>query len=153
MQDLQRRIDELRQQVENTSDPQVMNALENRARELLSEAKNTQLEPVAQSLFSQIASMSNPSANPNSAAVRGLVRRARIRIEIAGDDDDIDEAIDILADALPLDSRDPDVISLLQQAGSHNGQARQRVQELFERHGVNAPPTTPQPSPGRDDMM
>jgi len=147
MQDLQRRIDELRQEVDNTNDPQAIPALEQKARDLLSEAKNTQLESVAQSLFSQIAGMSNPSGNPNSATVRGLVRRARIRIEIAGDDDDIDEAIDILADALPLDSRDPDVISLLQQAGSHSAQARQRVLELFERHGVNAPPTTQQPDP------
>ena len=154
MQDLQRRIDELRQQVQNNTDPQAIAQLERQARELLSEAKNTPLESAAQALFSQIASASSPSANPNSATVRGLVRRARIRIEIAGDGDDIDEAIDILADALPLDATDPDVITLLQQAGSHDSQARRRVQELFERHGVDAspsqqeasPPEAPQPS-------
>jgi type VI protein secretion system component VasF len=110
MQDLQRRIDELRQQVQDNTDPQAVAGLERQARDLLSEAKNTPLESAAQSLFSQIAGMSSASANPNSAAVRGLVRRARIRIEIAGDEDDIDEAIDILADALPLDPRDRDVI-------------------------------------------
>jgi tetratricopeptide (TPR) repeat protein len=147
MQDLQRRIDELRHQVQNNTDPQAIAQLERQARELLSEAKNTPLEPDAQALFSQIASASSPSANPNSAAVRGLVRRARIRIEIAGDGDDIDEAIDILADALPLDSNDPDVIALLQQAGSHDSQARRRVQELFERHGVDAPPSQETPAP------
>lgn len=159
MQDLQRRIDDLRQQVQNNTDPQAVGNLERQARELLSEAKNTQLESAAQSLFSQIAGMSSASPNPNSAAVRGLVRRARIRIEIAGDDDDIDEAIDILADALPLDSNDPDVISLLQQAGSQNAQARRRVQELFQRHEVDAEPSqsAPEPPPpssqaGNDDV-
>jgi tetratricopeptide (TPR) repeat protein len=147
MQDLQRRIDELRQQVQNNTDPQAITELERQARELLSEAKNTPLESAAQALFSQIASAGSPTANPNSVTVRGLVRRARIRIEIAGDDDDIDEAIDILADALPLDSADPDVIGLLQQAGSHDAQARRRVQELFERHRVDASPSQQQPEP------
>ena len=70
------------------------------------------------------------------------MRRARIRIEIAGDDDDIDEAIDILADALRIDSGNNDVINLLQQAGSHSAQAKQRVQELFERHNVSSAPTS-----------
>lgn len=143
MQDLQRRIDELRQRAQDNDDPQ----LERLARELLSEAKNTPLESAAQQLFSQIAQMSTPGGNPNSATVRGLVRRARIRIEIAGDDDDIDEAIDILADALPLDSKDRDVIALLQQAANHNAQARRRVQELFERHGVSAPVSQQAPPP------
>jgi len=147
MQDLQRRIDELRQQVQNNTDPQAIADLERQARELLSEAKNTELESDAQALFSQIASASSPSANPNSAAVRGLVRRARIRIEIAGDGDDIDEAIDILADAVALDSQEADVIGLLQQAGSHDSQARRRVQELFERHGVDASPSQEKAAP------
>ncbi len=83
MQDLQRRIDELRQQVQNNTDPQAIAQFERQARELLSEAKNTPLESAAQALFSQIASASSPSANPNSATVRGLVRRARIRIELS----------------------------------------------------------------------
>ncbi len=153
MQDLQRRIDELRQQVQNSTDPQAIADFERQARELLSEAKNTELESAAQALFSQIASASSPSANPNSAAVRGLVRRARIRIEIAGDGDDIDEAIDILADALPLDSTDADVIGLLQQAGSHDSQARRRVQELFERHGVEASPSQEKAAPPQQSDM
>jgi tetratricopeptide (TPR) repeat protein len=36
---------------------------------------------------------------------------------------------------------------LLQQAGSHNAQARRRVQELFERHGVDAAPSQQPESP------
>ena len=113
------------------------------------EAKNTPLENRAQELFAEIAgSQSSSSPRPNSAALRGLVRRARIRIEIAGDDDDIDEAIDILSDALRMDSGNGDVISLLQQAGSHSAQAKQRVQDLFNRHNVSsAPSQTPAAAP------
>ena len=141
MQELQRAIEDLRHRAQGTVDAQVLRELEQEARDLLMEAKNTPLENTAQELFAEIAGSQTSSAKPNSAALRGLARRARIRIEIAGDDDDIDEAIDILADALRMDSGNPDVISLLQQAGSHSAQARQRVQELFDRHNVSSAPT------------
>ena len=148
MQDLQRAIEELGRRAKTTADPQARSELEQEARDLLMEAKNTPLEQRAQELFAEIAgSQPSPAAAPNTAALRGLVRRARIRIEIAGDDDDIDEAIDILADALRMDAANEDVISLLQQAGSHSAQARQRVQEIFERQGVRQAPTR-QASPG-----
>ena len=148
MQDLQRAIEELGRRAQTTADPQARSELEQEARDLLMEAKNTPLEQRAQELFAEIAgSQPSPAAAPNTAALRGLVRRARIRIEIAGDDDDIDEAIDILADALRMDAANEDVISLLQQAGSHSAQARQRVQEIFERQGVRQAPTR-QASPG-----
>ena len=138
MQDLQAAIDDLRQRAQNASDPHILAELEQEARDLLTEAKNTPLEGAVQALFSEIAAGS-PSPSVDAVALRGLVRRARIRIEIAGDDDDIDEAIDILADALQLDAGDPDVISLLERAGTHSPQAKQRVQELFERHQVEPP--------------
>ena len=142
MQELQRAIEELRQRAQATTDAQALSELEQEARDLLMEAKNTPLEGKAQELFAEIAgSQSTSSARPNSAALRGLVRRARIRIEIAGDDDDIDEAIDILADALRMDSGNSDVISLLQQAGAHSAQAKQRVQDLFNRHNVSLAPS------------
>ena len=148
MQDLQRAIEELGRRAQTTADQQARSELEQEARDLLMEAKNTPLEQRAQELFAEIAgSQPSPAAAPNTAALRGLVRRARIRIEIAGDDDDIDEAIDILADALRMDAANEDVISLLQQAGSHSAQARQRVQEIFERQGVRQAPTR-QASPG-----
>ena len=153
MQELQRAIEDLRQRAQRTSDAQALRELEQEARDLLMEAKNTPLENRAQELFAEIAGSQSSSPRPNSAALRGLARRARIRIEIAGDDDDIDEAIDILADALRIDSRNNDVISLLQQAGVHNAQARQRVQELFDRHNVSSAPalasSAPQPEPQR----
>ncbi|MCY3866909.1 MAG: hypothetical protein OXG68_15830 [Chloroflexi bacterium] len=142
MQELQRAIEDLRHRAQATTDAQALSELEQEARDLLMEAKNTPLEGKAQELFAEIAgSQSTSSARPNSAALRGLVRRARIRIEIAGDDDDIDEAIDILADALRMDSGNSDVISLLQQAGAHSAQAKQRVQDLFNRHNVSSAPS------------
>ncbi len=141
MQELQRAIDDLRQRARRTTDPHALTELEQEARDLLTEAKNTPLEASAQALFSEIASSSQSGSQSNIAAIRGLVRRARIRIEIAGDDDDIDEAIDILADALQLDPGNPDAINLLRQASRHSAQARQRVQELFARHNIPTSPT------------
>ncbi len=141
MHDLQRAIQDLRQRAQATADPQALSELEQEARDLLMEAKNTPLEQMAQALFAEIAGSQSTQARPNTAALRGLVRRARIRIEIAGDDDDIDEAIDILADALRMDAGNNDVINLLQQAGSHSAQARQRVQEIFDRHDVRSAPS------------
>ena len=150
MQELQRAIDDLRRRA-RSADPTVRGALESEARDLLTEAKNTPLEEAAQALFSELASSAATSGGGNLAAIRGLVRRARIRIEIAGDDDDIDEAIDILAEALQLDPGNGDAISLLQQAGDQNAQTRQRVQELFARHQISATPdqasATPTPAP------
>ncbi len=142
MQDLQRAIEELRQRARATVDSQALRELEQEARDLLMEAKNTPLEQVAQELFAEIAGSQTTQVRPNTAALRGLVRRARIRIEIAGDDDDIDEAIDILADALRMDAGNQDAISLLQQAGAHSAQAKQRVQELFDRHDVRSAPSS-----------
>ncbi len=142
MQELQRAIEELRQRAQGTADPQALSELEREARDLLTEAKNTPLEQTAQALFAEIAGNQTATVRPNTAALRGLVRRARIRIEIAGDDDDIDEAIDILSDALRMDAQSSDVIDLLQRAGAHSAQARQRVQELFNRHGVRSAPST-----------
>ncbi len=142
MQDLQRAIEELRQRARATVDPQTLRELEQEARDLLMEAKNTPLEQMAQELFAEIAGSQTTQVRPNTAALRGLVRRARIRIEIAGDDDDIDEAIDILADALRMDAGNQDAISLLQQAGAHSAQAKRRVQELFDRHDVRSAPSS-----------
>ena len=142
MQDLQRAIEELRQRVRATVDPQMLSELEQEARDLLMEAKNTPLEQVAQDLFAEIAGSQSIQTRPNTTALRGLVRRARIRIEIAGDDDDIDEAIDILSDALRMDPGYQDAISLLQQAGAHSAQAKQRVQDIFARHNVRSAPAS-----------
>lgn len=149
MADLQQRLDDLRRSVQDLpedADSSVVADLEKQARTLLADAKNTPFEADAQSLFGELARLSSPTS-PVSATVRGLLRRARIRIEIAGDDDDIDEAIDILAEALALAPRDPDVAAMLEEAGRNNAQAKQRVTDLFTRHGVERKPATPPRTP------
>lgn len=145
MANLQQRLDDLRQQIQNlgdTPDTNTITQLERLARTLLADAKNTPHEPTAQALFAELARSSNPTS-PTAATVRGLVRRARIRIEIAGDDDDVDEAIDILAEGLALSPQDNDVITLLQDAASRSPQAAQRVNDLFTRYGVQRATTPP----------
>ncbi len=139
MTDLQQRLDSLREQlvsVRASPTPSAISALERTARELLSDAKNTPFESAAQSLFAEIARIGAGGASSSSATVRGLVRRARIRIEIAGDEDDIDEAIDILAEALAVDASDAEVLALLEQAAAYSGQAAQRVSDLCARYGI-----------------
>lgn len=147
---LQQRLDDLRHLIQNASqdsDPNNIPQLERTARALLADAKNTPYEQAAQALSGELARLSNPTS-PAAATVRGLVRRARIRIEIAGDDDDIDEAIDILAEGLALNTQDTDVIGLLQEAANRSPQAAQRVNDLFARYGIqrisqSTPPPTP----------
>lgn len=149
MADLKQRIDDLRRQMMNNGD---LNVLEQQARDLLSEAKNTPDEAAAQALFAELARKSAQPATPTDPAVRGLIRRARIRIEMAGDDDDIDEAIDILTEAIAITPNDPEVISLMQQAAEQMPHAAQRVRDVFARYNVQAaakpqasapPPPTP----------
>lgn len=155
MNTLQQRLDDLRRKLQTLpDDPQAIAQIENAARTLLADAKNTPQEPAAQALFAELARLSNPTS-PTAATVRGLLRRARIRIEIAGDEDDIDEAIDILAEALSLAPQDQDVIALLGQAAERSPQAAQRVNDLFARYGVQRvkpaapapPPEVPRPAP------
>ena len=154
MRDIQQRIDDLRQRMQTASGNQWIE-LERQARTLLSEAKNTKYEEEAQALFAELAQRSREEANPANPAVRGLMRRARIRIEMAGDDDDIDEAIDILTEAVSMNPTDADVIALLQQAAAQNAQAAQRVRDLFNRYGVDAQATpqveSPPPQPNQQD--
>src|SRR6185369_17082582 len=141
---LQERLDDLRQQIQNAAqagESSDITQLERTARTLLTDAKNTAYEAAAQALFGELARLSSPTS-PTAATVRGLVRRARISIEIAGDDDDVDEAIDILAEALELSPQDADVIALLQEAAGRSQQAAQRVNDLYTRYGVERPATT-----------
>ena len=111
MRDLQRRLDDLRRRLQNLTDAAELPALERTARELLSDARNTAYEQDARTLFSDVAKRAAPAPATN-ATVRGLLRRAKIRLEMAGDVDDIDEAIDILTEALAIDPQDADVIAL-----------------------------------------
>jgi hypothetical protein len=151
MTDLQQRLDELRQRIQNLAERNEredisgdVSQVERAARELLSDSKNTPQESAAQALFAEIARLNSP-VSAASAAIRGLLRRARIRIEIAGDDDDIDEAIDSLAEAWAFTPDDEETISLLQSAAEQPPQAGQRVGDLFNRYNINRPTTTARP--------
>ncbi len=146
MPDLQRRIDELRSRLAALgAAPEAgeVAALEHDARSLLTDAKNTPQEGAAQALFAEVARAAGGVPTPSGTMVRGLLRRARIRLDLAGDENEVDDVIDILAEALALSPRDPEVIGLLEQAGDHNAQARQRVSDLFTRHGVPRLPPPP----------
>ncbi|MBE0705545.1 MAG: tetratricopeptide repeat protein, partial [Afipia sp.] len=147
MADLKQRIDDLRRALQNLpeDDPEAASQLEKDARALLTDAKNTPQEAAAQALFAELARAGSPTS-PTAATVRGMVRRARIRIEIAGDDDDIDEAIDILAEAIQISPADEDVVALLQDAAARSPQANQRVNDLFKRYNIQ-PPSRPQAAP------
>ncbi len=142
MRDLQRRIDELRRRLQNLTDAAELPVLERTARELLSDARNTPYEQDARTLFSDVAKRAAPAPATNPT-VRGLLRRAKIRLEMAGDVDDIDEAIDILTEALAIDTHDEDVIGLLRQAAGMSSQAIHRVRDLFNRYNVTAELTPP----------
>lgn len=149
MPDLQQQLSELRgrfQALPEEADSAALSDLERAARRLLTDSKNTPYEAEAQTLFAELARASGPTS-PTQATIRGLLRRARIRIEVAGDDDDIDDAIDILSEAVALNPQDNDVIAMLELAGEQNAQARQRVTDLFTRYNVRRSiPMPPAPS-------
>lgn len=148
MSDLRALLDDLRAQIENlpsSATASQIGPLETKARDLLTRSKNTSFEEEARELFSELSRRSAPSKNnPETGQVRSLLRRARIRIEIAGDDHDFDEAIDILAQALDLDPDNGETHELLIQAAQHSSQHALKVQGLADRYGIklesNAPP-------------
>ncbi|MCA9914096.1 MAG: hypothetical protein KC496_12140, partial [Anaerolineae bacterium] len=149
---LKERIEQLREKLQHAS-PDQLAALEQEARELLSESKNTPVEADAQALFAELAKLNKPEAKAVMASrktgekpsLEGLLRRARIRIEMAGDADDIDEALDILSEALATKPENERTITLMQQAAEHNDQAAMRVRDLFSRYGIDAPVRPPAP--------
>jgi tetratricopeptide (TPR) repeat protein len=151
MADLAERLDELRAYIEALSDSATaseVGELEAEARTLMADAKNTEFEGEARDLFTMLAKRSAPPAQQSEGGgeVRGLLRRARIRIDVAGDDTDIDEAIDILAEALDLDPDNGETHSLLAQAARHSAQHELKVEGLLERYGISidAPLTAPE---------
>ncbi|QPC83245.1 SH3 domain-containing protein [Phototrophicus methaneseepsis] len=138
MADLKQRIDSLRERLNFASSGQ-MAEIEREARELLADAKNTEYEAEVQALFARLAQANGPQNGGdegNTPALRGLLRRARIRIEMAGDQEDIDEALDILGEALAMAPNNGDVIALLEQAAQNSAQAGRRVSDMFKRYGV-----------------
>lgn len=150
MADLKQHLEALRHAIDTLPDSATASQiaqLENEARTLLAQSKNTPHEAAARELFAALARHSAPPS-PEAAAVRNLLRRARIRIEIAGDEDDIDAAIDILAEALDHDPRNQETRELLQEAASRSPHLALKVRGLLERYGLESldetPPTAPQ---------
>src|SRR5690554_4454633 len=144
MADLRQQLETLRREVDalpSSATASELAQLEAEARTLLAQSKNTPYEAAARDLFAELARRSAP-ASPETATVRGLLRRARIRIEIAGDEDDIDEAVDILAQALEHDPDNPEVLELLHQAAERSPQVHLKVSGLLERYGLDAPAQT-----------
>lgn len=147
MADLKRQLDDLRAALEalpESATASQIAQLENEARSLLAQSKNTVHESAARELFGELARRSAP-ATPETAAVRGLLRRARIRIEIAGDDDDVDEAIDILAEALEHDPHNPETQALLRDAAARSPHLELKVRGLLERYGLVPAPRAEEP--------
>jgi tetratricopeptide (TPR) repeat protein len=160
MADLRQQLDNLRRQLDalpSSATASEIAQLESEARALLAQSKNTQYESEARELFAELARHSAPQS-PEAATVRGLLRRARIRIEIAGDEDDVDEAIDILAEALDHDPNNQETLELLRQAAQRSPHLELKVRGLLERYGLeeeeeapasSAPPAPPQEAPSR----
>jgi tetratricopeptide (TPR) repeat protein len=146
MPDLQRQLDDLRTRLTAlgaASDPAALTDIERDARALLTDAKNTPQESAAQALFAEVARAAGGAAPQSAVTARGMARRARIRLELASDEQDVDEAIDILAEGLAVSPKDSELIALLEQAGAHSAQARQRVNDIFVRHGIPRLPPPP----------
>jgi tetratricopeptide (TPR) repeat protein len=160
MSDLPARLDDLRRRLRQSPDA---TGLEREARLLLSDAKNTPYESAAQALFAEIARGTPTPTNitPNKpmppvpsaatstadATLRGLVRRARIRLDIASSESDMDEVLDILSQAIAINPNDPDTLTLLNTAATKTDQAKQRAFDLFKRYGIAIPSANPPATP------
>ncbi len=151
MSDLRQELDELRAAIENlpsSATAAQIAPLEDQARSLLIDCKNTPLEGEARDLFNQLARLTSPTAErEDNPEIRALLRRARIRIDIATDDHDYDEAIDILAQALDLDPDYAETHELLIQAAEHSPQHEVNVQGLLDRYGIELEFNEPEPDP------
>ena len=158
MSDLQQELNNLRAAIEDlpsSATAAQIAPLEDQARSLLIDCKNTPFESEARDLFNQLARLSSPAAvREDNPEVRSLLRRARIRIDIAADEHDYDEAIDILAQALDLDPDYAETHELLLQAAEHSPQHELNVQGLLDRYGIslefNEPASDPDPTPYPD---
>ena len=141
MSDLRQELDELRAAIEylpSSATAAQIAPLEDQARSLLIDCKNTPFEAEARDVFNQLARLSSPAAErEDNPEVRALLRRARIRIDIAADDHDYDEAIDILARALELNPDSDEAHELLLQAARRSPQHEMQVQGLFDRYGID----------------
>jgi len=151
MPDLRQELESLRRAIQalpSSATASEIAQLEQEARTLLAASKNTPYEAEARELFTALARHSAPPT-PEAATVRNLLRRARIRIEIAGDEDDVDEAIDILAEALDHDPQNDEVVELLHQAAERSPHLELKVRGLLDRYGLAMGQRAPEEPPHR----
>jgi len=149
MADLANRLQALKDALDALSPSDDINALEAQARELMADAKNTEFEADARAVFTQLAQQTNApqTQSADDSAIRGLLRRARIRLDVATEDTDVDEAIDILAEALAVNPDHPDAHKLLQQAANYSTQHRMKVEGLTQRFGIDLDTTPSEDTP------
>ncbi len=160
---LPQQLAELRRKVDTLSMAADASSLEAEARVLLTASKNTAYEDDARTLFADLAkrtaqpfpspsSTSVVASSPDAGMVRTLLRRARIRIELAADDGDYDQAVDILADALDRDPINAETRDLLRQAAQHGPALTIRVRDVLVRYGLTLDlPPIPSPMAPRSD--
>ncbi|GAB4571388.1 MAG: hypothetical protein Kow0077_08010 [Anaerolineae bacterium] len=162
MTDLKQTIAQLRSRIEalpTPADAEAVSALEAEARKVMVAARNTPHEAAARELFSLLARKAGTggaaaaASAPDNGVVRGLLRRARIRIELAGDDDDIDDAIDILAEALDRAPGLKETQELLMQAAARGPMLAMKVRELFERYGLEYTEPEAAPTEEPEDVL
>ncbi|HRE47220.1 MAG TPA: hypothetical protein PLD47_05795 [Aggregatilineales bacterium] len=142
---LQNQLADLRQRLQALpadARPAELTPLEAEARSLLIASKNTPFEDEAKGLLADLARRT-AAPTPEIASIRSLIRRARIRMEMAAGDDDVDEAIDILGEALGQDVDNGDVLSLLAQAAERSAQHEMKVRDLLDRYGITYEPPPP----------
>ena len=149
MSDLSQQIASLRARINAlpaSISPEQLTTLENEARRLMTAARNTPYEDDARELFGLLARhtatdatiMTEPAnPTPDDGVLQGSLRRARIILDLAADDDDVDDAIDILAEALERDPGNTATHALLKQAASFNPMFTKKVREIFERYDIS----------------
>jgi tetratricopeptide (TPR) repeat protein len=146
---LQQQLADLRRRIEALppdARPAEIAPLEAEARSLLTASKNTPSEEAARALFAELARRSAPPA-PEVVSQRAMLRRARIRMEMAAGDEDYDEAIDILAQVIDQEPTNGDALALLQQAAGRGPQHQMKVRDLLARYGQKLPDPAPPPPP------
>jgi len=90
MSDLSARLQALQARIAANPSASELGALENEARALMTQAKNTEYEGQARDLFKQLAQRPTSSGGGEvSAELRALLRRAKIRVDVASDATDL----------------------------------------------------------------
>lgn len=88
---------------------------------------------------------SEDRSSSQSVRIRGLLRRAQIRIEFAGDDRDREDALSIINEALSLGATLQEVSPLLQRLSAQSEEFASRVAIIEERQNPAAPSSSPAP--------